>query len=105
MSNEHDVGINLIAAAMRVLEGEGFVAILRDDAVGFLKREFARNLPTVITDAAEVGHVTLDVHGAVCPRCPKVRPGRSSRLLDAARCHRPEGHAGPCDFNAAASPA
>ncbi len=100
MTNEHDVEIARIGAALTVASaltptgGQAFCPSLQVEAEAFLKRQFAVN-----TEQKDTEHKAHYLAGAPDGQCRRIIPRRgSTKLSDGIRCSKSEGHEGVCEF-------
>lgn len=104
MTNEYDVEIARIGAALRMIEmcnnqvSEAEPDSILSNAVSYLKRQFVeRIVPSSLQNQQ-------DAYGDVVAgstRCQKLRPARGSvKVKDAIRCVREVDHEGECEFDA-----
>lgn len=107
MTNEHDVTIARIGAALQILSAKAVVLSDTDvefstvkelelHALNFLKQQFAP--PEPIVEQPHGNLYVADKSGSAVLRCSRVVPGRSLKREDAIRCSKGAGHKGECDF-------
>ncbi len=97
MTNEHDVEIARIGAALTIAvtgRTNATPGDLSDAAIDFLKEQFAIN-----TEQKDTEHKAHYLAGAPDGRCRRIIPRRgSTKLSDGIRCSKSEGHEGVCEF-------